>query len=34
LFIITHDAGLAARCARVVEMQDGAILSDTSAASR
>jgi len=34
LFIITHDAGLAARCARVVEMQDGAILSATSAASR
>jgi putative ABC transport system ATP-binding protein len=28
LFIITHDAGLAARCARVVEMQDGQIVSD------
>ena len=31
LFIITHDAGLAARCGRVVEMQDGAILSDSAA---
>jgi len=34
LFIITHDAGLAARCGRVVEMQDGAILSDNAAAIR
>ena len=34
LFIITHDAGLAARCGRVVEMQDGAILSDNAAAMR
>ena len=34
LFIITHDAGLAARCARVVEMQDGRILSDSGAAVR
>ncbi len=30
LFIITHDATLAARCARGVEMQDGAILSDSA----
>jgi putative ABC transport system ATP-binding protein len=34
LFIITHDAGLAARCGRVVEMHDGAILSDNAAAVR
>lgn len=28
LFVITHDAGLAARCARVIEMRDGRIISD------
>lgn len=28
LFVITHDAGLAARCARVIEMRDGAIIAD------
>ena len=28
LLIITHDSTLAARCARVVEMRDGAIVSD------
>ena len=28
LFIITHDPALAARCARVIEMQDGLIVSD------
>ncbi len=31
LFIITHDPALAARCARVIEMQDGLIVSDSSA---
>ena len=28
LFIITHDAGLAARCGRVIEMRDGQIIED------
>jgi putative ABC transport system ATP-binding protein len=28
LFIITHDAGLAARCGRVIEMRDGQIVED------
>ena len=28
LLVITHDPALAARCARVVEMRDGAIVSD------
>ncbi|HWI86460.1 MAG TPA: ABC transporter ATP-binding protein [Sphingomonas sp.] len=28
LFVITHDAGLAERCARVIELGDGRILSD------
>lgn len=28
LFVITHDAGLAARCGRVIEMRDGQIISD------
>lgn len=28
LFIITHDPALAARCRRIVEMQDGRIISD------
>lgn len=28
LFVITHDAGLAARCGRVIEMRDGAIIAD------
>lgn len=32
LFVITHDAGLAARCARVIELADGAILSDRRSA--
>lgn len=31
LFIITHDPALAARCARVIEMQDGLIVSDSGA---
>ena len=30
LFIITHDPALAARCKRIVEMQDGRIISDTA----
>jgi putative ABC transport system ATP-binding protein len=30
LVIITHDPSLAARCARVVEMRDGRIVTDTS----
>jgi putative ABC transport system ATP-binding protein len=29
LLIITHDASLAARCARVLTMADGRIVSDT-----
>lgn len=32
LFIITHDPSLAARCGRIVEMQDGRILANTVAA--
>jgi putative ABC transport system ATP-binding protein len=32
LFIITHDQALAARCARVVEMQDGLIIADRTIA--
>jgi putative ABC transport system ATP-binding protein len=32
LFIITHDPALAARCRRVVEMQDGRIIADKVAA--
>jgi putative ABC transport system ATP-binding protein len=32
LLVITHDPALAARCARIVEMRDGAILSDRPAA--
>ena len=32
LFIITHDPTLAARCRRVVEMQDGRIIADKVAA--
>lgn len=28
LFVITHDASLAERCARIVEMKDGQIVSD------
>ncbi|MBU3076307.1 ABC transporter ATP-binding protein [Sphingomonas quercus] len=32
LFVITHDPALAARCARVVEMGDGRIISDRLAA--
>ncbi len=31
LFIITHDPALAARCARIVEMQDGLIVADRAA---
>jgi putative ABC transport system ATP-binding protein len=31
LFIITHDPALAARCARVIEMQDGLIVADRAA---
>lgn len=34
LFIITHDAGLAKRCGRIVEMQDGHIISDRRNAVR
>jgi putative ABC transport system ATP-binding protein len=30
LLLITHDAGLAARCDRVIEMKDGHIISDTA----
>jgi putative ABC transport system ATP-binding protein len=30
LFVITHDPGLAARCARVVELSDGRIVSDAT----
>ncbi|MBK9587918.1 MAG: ABC transporter ATP-binding protein [Sphingomonadales bacterium] len=32
LFIITHDPALAARCKRIVEMQDGRIISDRDSA--
>ncbi len=32
LLVITHDAALAARCGRIVEMRDGAIIADTIAA--
>ncbi|USI72062.1 ABC transporter ATP-binding protein [Sphingomonas morindae] len=32
LFIITHDPGLAARCGRIIEFADGAIISDRAAA--
>ncbi len=32
LFIITHDPALAARCKRIVEMQDGRIISDRASA--
>jgi putative ABC transport system ATP-binding protein len=32
LFIITHDPSLAARCKRIVEMQDGRIISDRPSA--
>ncbi|MDB5737656.1 MAG: transporter, partial [Sphingomonas bacterium] len=32
LLMITHDAALAARCQRVLEMRDGRIVSDTRAA--
>ncbi len=31
LFVITHDPALAARCARIIEMQDGLIVSDRAA---
>ena len=31
LFVITHDAGLAARCGRIVELGDGRILADRPA---
>ncbi|HEY0044769.1 MAG TPA: ATP-binding cassette domain-containing protein [Allosphingosinicella sp.] len=31
LLVITHDPSLAARCARVLEMQDGRIVRDTAA---
>jgi putative ABC transport system ATP-binding protein len=31
LFVITHDAGLAARCGRVIELADGRILTDSAA---
>ena len=31
LFVITHDPALAKRCARVVEMRDGRIISDSAA---
>ncbi len=32
LLVITHDPALAARCARVIEMRDGAIVTDRRAA--
>ncbi len=31
LFVITHDPAIAARCARILEMQDGLIVSDRAA---
>ncbi len=31
LFVITHDPALAARCGRIVEMQDGLIVADRAA---
>ncbi len=34
LFIITHDAALAARCQRVIEMRDGRIVADRTAGVR
>jgi putative ABC transport system ATP-binding protein len=34
LFVITHDAGLAARCARVIELADGRIVADRAARPR
>ncbi|MBU6251917.1 MAG: ATP-binding cassette domain-containing protein [Alphaproteobacteria bacterium] len=34
LFVITHDAGLAARCGRVIEMRDGKIVEDRPALRR
>jgi putative ABC transport system ATP-binding protein len=34
LFVITHDPALAARCGRVVEMQDGRIVADTGGTVR
>ena len=34
LFIITHDPGLAARCARVIELGDGRIVGDRRSAGR
>jgi putative ABC transport system ATP-binding protein len=30
LLVITHDAGLAERCGRILEMQDGRIVRDSS----
>ena len=33
LILITHDAGLAARCDRVIEMKDGHIISDRTRAA-
>ncbi len=32
LFVITHDAALAARCARIIELADGRIVADRRAA--
>jgi putative ABC transport system ATP-binding protein len=31
LFLVTHEESLARRCARIIRLKDGAILSDTSA---
>ena len=33
LLVITHDPSLAARCGRILEMQDGRIVSDRKAAA-